>query len=485
MAKRGKSVRRHPAARKTPRTRKRGPADIDPGKQIAALRRELAEALERQTAASEVLQVISSTPGNLEPVFQKMLESATRVCGAKFGTMNLVEGKNVQLVALYNVPPAYVDALGQSRTFRPHPESPLGKVISTKQVVHVADLRTSPAYLEGNPVVVALSNLAGARTFINVPMLKDARLVGTIGVYRQEVRPFTDKQIELLSNFARQAVIAIENARLLKELRQRTDDLTESLEQQTATSEVLEIISSSPGDLEPVFRKMLENATRICGANFGQMNLYAEGSFRPVALYNTPPAYAASLAVAAFRPHPQSGLGTVARTRRVVHIEDIRTLPPYLEGNPSVVALADLAGARAYFVVPMLKENELIGAITIYRQEVKPFTAKQSELVANFAKQAVIAIENTRLLKELRQRTEDLRESLQQQTATADVLKVISNSPGELKPVFQAMLENATRICDAKFGALYLSEGDGFRAAAMYNAPPAYEAARKPSPSLR
>jgi signal transduction histidine kinase len=383
---------------------------------------ELSESLEQQTATSEVLQVISSSPGELEPVFRKMLENATRVCGANFGMMQLWNGETFSTAAAYNVPPAFA-ALREGKPIRVHhPKSGLFRVLESHQVVHIHDVTKGAAYLGGDPNVVQLADIGGARTVVLVPMLKEDEFVGVFTIYRQEVWPFTEKQIALLENFTKQAVIAIENTRLLKELRQRTDDLSESLEQQTATSEVLQVISSSAGELEPVFQKMLENATRVCGANFGAMNLYDGESFLSVALYNTPEAYASTNMHTPIHPHPESGLSTIVRTRQVVHIEDLRTQAPYLEGSPSVVAISDLAGARTMLIVPMLRENELIGTINIFRQEVKPFTDKQIALVSNFANQAVIAIENTRLLKELRERTDDLSQSLEELRAAQDRL---------------------------------------------------------------
>src|SRR5262249_1714347 len=304
--------------------------------------------------------------------------------------------------------------------------------------------------------------IAGIRTLVVVPMLQDDDLVGAIAIYRQEVRPFTDKQIELLNNFAKQAVIAIENTRLLNELR-------ESLQQQTATSEVLQVISSSPGELEPVFQAMLENAVRVCDAKFGILWLREGDGFRSVALHNLPPAYAEQRQrEPVIRPGPGTGLGRVAKTKQVIHVADVRAEETYIERDPLRVSTVELGGYRTLLDVPMLKDNELLGIITIYRQEAPPFNDKQIDLVKNFAAQAVIAIENTRLLNEL-------RESLQQQTATSEVLGIISSSPGELKPVFETMLESATRICAANFGNLFLCEGEAFRAVAVHAPTTTYE----------
>src|SRR5215475_2873959 len=252
-------------------------------RELAEARGHLSEALERQTATSEVLQVISSSPGDLQPVFETILANATRICEAKFGSMYLSEGDAVRIVAMHNAPPSFAEERRRNPLIRPSPDTTLGRALATKQTVQIADVQNEPANVDAPSGFTGaqLAKLAGARTVVVVPMLKESDLVGVIILYRQEVRPFTDTQIELVSNFARQAVIAIENTRLLNELRQRTDDLSEALEQQTATSEVLGVISRSPGELEPVFQAMLENATRLCEAKFGTLFRYRDGAFFP------------------------------------------------------------------------------------------------------------------------------------------------------------------------------------------------------------
>ena len=251
-----------------------------------------------------------------------------------------------------------------------------------------------------------------------------------------------------------------------KKLNVRTRELAEALEQQTATVEVLRVISSSSGELQPVFEAMLANATRLCAASYGAMWLREGDAFRGAAFHGDLPAAYTEQFETPFRPSAEEALARVARTHKPVHIADFRKYPAYLEGRPFTVAGVEVAGIRTFFVVPMLKDNEFVGAIAIYRKEVRPFTDTQISLAQNFAAQAVIAIENTRLLNEL-------RESLQQQTATADVLRVISSSPDGLEPVFSAMLENALRICEAKFGMLLRHSDGAFVAQTMVGAPPA------------
>jgi class 3 adenylate cyclase len=374
---------------------------------------DFAESLEQQTATSEVLQVISSAAGDLEPVFASMLENAVRICDANFGNIYRWDGEVFEVVAMHNTPPAFAE-LRRHTPYRPN-SGYIGRMVTTKSVVHIVDAAAGGPYNEGLPATVAAVELGGVRTGLLVPMLKENELTGAITLFRQEVRPFTAKQIALVENFAAQAVIAIENARLLKELRQRTDDLTQSLEQQTATSEVLRIISSSPSNLDPVFEAILGNASRICEANFGILTLYEDGAFPVVATHNAPPAYTEfRLRQPRVHPAPYHPLGRVAATKQVLHIADIRTEEPYRKRDPAYLVFSDLAGCRTLLIVPMLKENDLLGTISIFRQEVRPFTDKQIELVQSFAAQAVIAIENVRLLSELRERTAQLEVRSQQ-----------------------------------------------------------------------
>jgi GAF domain-containing protein len=382
---------------------------------------------------------------------------------------------------MHNVPQAFAEQR-LSGPMRFAPKNPLGRLAATKAVQHTVDVRTDPAFLDGDPGITALARLTGARTLLVVPMLKDDNLVGAFGIYRQEVRAFSDKQIDLVRNFANQAVIAIENTRLLNELRQRTNDLTESLEQQTATTEVLQIISSSPGDLEPVFAAMLEKGVRICGATFGNISRWDGEVMHHVATHNAPAAFAEARRLSPeYRPGPKTIFGRLIATKNVVHVADLAADEVYVsERFPAAVSAVELGGVRTLLAVPMLKENELIGGITVYRLEVRPFTDKQVALLTSFANQAVIAIENARLLNELRQRTADLTESLEQQTATAQVLRVIGSSPGALEPVFATMLDNAVRICDANFGSIYRWDGEILHPVARHNVPAVF---RKLSPT--
>jgi PAS domain S-box-containing protein len=415
--------------------------------EVRARTRELTESLEQQTATSNVLQVISSSPGELKPVFQALLENATRVCGANCGTMNLYYGDNFEDVAFHNVPPAFARA-HDNKPFRPHPRGLLSELVRTRQVVTIDDLRTSPAYLEGNPTAIEFGDIAGARTVVIVPMLKDAVLIGAITLYRGEVRPFAEKQIELVSNFAKQAVIAIENTRLLKELRQ-------SLQRQTATADVLKVISRSSVDLETVLDTLVETVMRLCRADQAYMLRRRNDKYHNVASRGL-----SQEAKDYFLAHPgthdrSNTAGRVAVERRVVHIPDVMQDPDYTyrEGQK-------LAGHRTMLGIPLLREDTLVGIFVVTRTRVEPFTDKEIELASTFADQAVIAIENARLFEELRDRQTELARSVDELTATGDVLKIISRSPVDLERVLDTLVETVTRLCRADQANMVLRRGD-------------------------
>jgi GAF domain-containing protein len=361
----------------------------EPEDENARLRHELAEALEQQAATEEVLRIIASSPGELSRVFQAMLANATRICEANFGTLYRYDGNAFEWCAGVGTPAKLIEVQKQMGRFVPEVGTLMHRVMQTRQLAYSADYAA-----ETNLGLSA--KYGGARSTVVVPILQDQDLLGAIAIYRQEVRPFSDKQIELVTGFASQAAIAIENARLVHELR-------ESLQQQTATSEVLSVISSSLGELETVFQAMLANATRLCEASYGALWLSEGDAFRAVALHGPlPAAYTEQVKGALFRPDPDTTLVRATRSRQPAQVADLRASQAYLEGDPLAVVAVDTAGIRTLVTVPMLKDGEVVGAIVIYRQEVRPFTDKQIELLQSFANQAVIAIENTRLLNELR-----------------------------------------------------------------------------------
>ena len=402
--------------------------------QVDVLTRELKEAREQQTATADVLKVISRSTFDLRTVLQTLVESAARLCDADKALITRQSDGVFYRAEAYGFSPELMDYI-KDIPIEAERGSAAGRALLKGRLVHITDVKVDPEYTVVLSLPGEVQRLADYRTILAAPMLREGVPIGVLILTRSEVRPFTEKQIELVTTFADQAAIAIENARLFEAEQKRTRELSEALEQQTAASEVLRVISSSAGELKPVFEAMLANAVRICGAKFGALFLCEGDDFRVVAQHNTPPALTElRQREPVLRVGPGTSLRRSTKTKQAVQIADLTAEPAYFERDQNRVALVELGGYRGVLSVPMLKDDEAIGAINMYRQDAGTFLDKQVELVKNFATQAVIAIENARLLKELRERTCEL-EAQSQEVAKLNqqIERQVADQVGEIE----------------------------------------------------
>ena len=409
---------------------------------------DLTEALEQQTATSEILRVISSSPTDEQPVFEAIVENARRLCDATFSVVLLTEAGQLRLAAVRGVDAAGVAAMHQAYPRPIARDTTSGRAVLDRRVVHIEDSTVDPEYTHPLRDTIAL------RSILTVPILREGIPIGAISVWRGEPRPFTDKQIALLSTFTEQAVIAIENVRLFTELEARNGELRVALEQQTATSELLKVIGRSTFDLQPVFETLAENAVRLCAAERGLIFRFDGELLRYAVGHNVSPELREFFEQNPIAPGRGSNAGRAALERRTIHNRDVRSDPEYRYGG------AQVDPYRTVLALPMLRTSELLGVIVIYRYEVRPFSDSQVALMETFADQAAIAIENARLLTELQAKNASLTEALEQQTATSDILRVISSSPTDVTPVFQVIVEHARRLCDGVFATAARFDGE-------------------------